>query len=176
MTRVLALTLATMTVSSLSVAQELRVGRTWTIAWRSVYDSQGRVQQVPIFALLDSIDRSRSGVRYTSPPQLAIAARLAGRFRQARRAGNADAAAQVLSDQFYDVGVDGTGRTKAALLASLAGSKLDTLSTGPLTARVSDNAVSIAGQETQVAGSRTERALFTHVYVRESRDEWRLLS
>lgn len=147
----------------------------WHVSWQDITDLQGRVIHVPVLVRRDSHPPT-DHVRYAAPPQLGIVVKLDDTLRQARLAGDATTFDQILSDDFFEVDQDGHERTKAEMVASLRESKVESLTTTHLTAVAADNAVSITGQQEQVTAAKTVRVIFTHVYVREAGNRWKLLS
>jgi hypothetical protein len=165
--------LVALLVSPLAFAQnDVTIVRTWDVTWKDARSVDGTVTRVPVYVRHESVPRT-SGVRVTAPSELDAVVRLEDRLRAAERAHGTAAVAQILSNQFFATDVDGTGRDKAAMLELVRQPALGSVSFGAMTARAVDNAVVLTGEET--AGV-AERRLFTHVYVRESSGEWKLLS
>ena len=172
MVRVLALIVA-LSASSLAFAQPaVRTTRVWNVAWRDVAAPNGTVTRVPVFYWAES-ETPKAGERYSAPREIETVVYLEDQLRTAQRANDAAALDRILSEQFFETDVDGLGRNKGAILQLARRGESSSTSLSSMTARASDNAVVLAGEE---EGGTPQRRLFTHVYVRESDGAWKLLS
>jgi len=165
--------LIALSISANAFAQgSVRVLRVWNISWKAVSTQSGQVTRVPVFVFSEPPPPSPGG-RYTAPPEISLVIRLEDRLREAERTNDAATIERILSDRFFATDANGVGRDKAATMASLDGTEPAPVPSNNLTARATDNAVVLTGEET---GGTPDRAFYTHVYVRESSGEWTLLS
>ena len=165
--------LVALSFSSIALAQtSAQVVRVWDVTWRSVETRDGTAARVPVLRWAET-EPPKTGQRYTPPPNLVEVVRLEERLRVAQRAKDGATIQQILSDQFFETDVNSVGRDKTAAMQFLALPEMLSFTTDNMTARATDNAVVLIGEETS---GPTDRRRFTHVYVREPAGEWKLLS
>jgi uncharacterized protein DUF4440 len=146
------------------------------VRWVDQVDARGNHTTVPHFI------RSASDPDQSIPEgtiSLAEQSRLLARdeqWRQAKLANDLPLMAEVLSDDFFETNQNGNSRNKAQMLDLWSTFRIASLTTGSATIRLSGEAATISGQQTEVNATGTDRMLFTRVYVKDKNGNWRLLS
>jgi len=165
--------LIALSISSIAWAQSsTQVVRVWDVTWRNAQTYDGTVTRVPVLRWAET-EPPKTGSRYAPPPNLVDVVRLEERLRIAQRAKDGATIQQILSDQFFETDVNGAARDKSTAIQFLSRPEAPSFTADSLTARATDNAVVLIGEE---ADGARERRRFTHVYVREPAGEWKLLS
>ena len=167
-----ALVLALTTVQ-LSAQDAPRNPKVADVTWRDVVDSQGNRSSIPVFSRSAS-DRTPAAGRFTYDAQGAVL-RVDEQFRLAKLTNDVPTIDGLLADEFFETNQNGNTRDKAETLDLWATFKISSLVTERATIRLAGDLATIAGQQTEVNASGTDRMLFTRVYVR-SGSTWKLLS
>ena len=143
------------------------------VTWREVYDSQGNRSSVPVFSRAAS-DRTPAAGRTTFAAQAAVLG-VDERFRVAKLTNDVRTMESLRSDDFFETNQNGNSRDKPEALELWTTFPIRSLTTERATIRLAGDVAMIAGQQTEVNGTGTDRMLFTRVYVR-SGSTWQLLS
>lgn len=143
------------------------------VTWREVYDAQGNRSSVPVFSRVAS-DRSPAAGRFTFNAQSAVL-RVDEQFRLAKLGNDVRTMDGLLSEEFVETNQNGSSRDKSESLELWTTFTITSLVTERATIRLAGDFATIAGQQTEVSASGTDRMLFTRVYVR-SGATWKLLS
>ena len=149
--------------------------RSWNLSWVDVADAVGNQRTVPMLSWAGG-QPPANHIKYAAPREISVVAMLDFGFRTAKLSNDTAALARMLSLDFVEIDQDGNSLSRADLIEKARTSKISSLRVNRATARFSDTAVTIVGEETEVNPSGFNRLLFTRVYVQEPSKEWTLLA
>ena len=148
-----------------------------SVQWGDMVDRRGNHQTVPLLSLPDSAPQNpQNVVLLTFPPEFGTVATLDEEFRLAKLGHDTQTLAGILSDDFFGTNQNGNSRNKAEFLTLFEQFPITSLTTNTATIRSAGNIVIMAGTQTEVNMTGTDRMLFTRVYRNEGANEWKLLS
>ena len=96
-------------------------------------------------------------------------------FRVAKLENDVDTLERILDEAFFATNQNGNSRNKGEMIDLFRTFPIESLSTDPFTVRLRGDVAVVTGSQTQVRRSRTDRLLFTRVYIKNE-TEWQLLS
>ena len=146
-----------------------------SVEWADVVDRNGNHQTVPLLSLSESTP-PQNAMLVTFPQEFSTVAALDEECRVAKLANDTQTLARILSDDYFGTNQNGNSRNKAEFLALFGYFPISSLRTTQATIRSAGDVVILAGTQTEVNMTGTDRMLFTRVYRNEGSNEWKLLS
>ena len=146
------------------------------VQWADMVDRNGNHQTVPLLSLPERTPPRQNVMLVTFPQEFGTVAVMDEQFRVAKLANDTQTLARILSDDYFGTNQNGNSRNKAEFLELFQHFPISSLRTTQATIRSAGDVVILAGTQTEVNMTGTDRMLFTRVYRNEGSNEWKLLS